>query len=272
MGKPILLNTGSIDYPYQWDANIVPIGLYQIGQLVIASVPGEFTTMSGRRLKRTVKSILGDDKTVVIAGLANCYSSYIATFEEYQGQRYEAASTIYGPHTLTAYLQEFTKLAEAIRDDKPVPPGPTPPNLESKQLSFLPPVIADFVPFGKHYGDVVHDVNSSYTTGDTVEVVFYSACPRNNVRTEDTFLTVEKLNQATNNWDIILNDGDWDTIFDWNRPNLIDPESFATIFWRVGWTYPATPGTYRIRHFGTHRNILGHLKSFSGTSSSFKVY
>ena len=42
---------------------------------------------------------------VVIAGLANTYSSYITTFEEYAVQRYEGASTIFGPHTLDAYIQ-----------------------------------------------------------------------------------------------------------------------------------------------------------------------
>ena len=42
---------------------------------------------------------------VVIAGLTNTYSSYVTTWEEYQVQRYEGASTIYGPHTLDAYIQ-----------------------------------------------------------------------------------------------------------------------------------------------------------------------
>lgn len=47
----------------------------------------------------------GPDVRVVIAGLANTYSSYVATFEEYGVQRYEGASTIFGPHTLDAYIQ-----------------------------------------------------------------------------------------------------------------------------------------------------------------------
>jgi Neutral/alkaline non-lysosomal ceramidase, N-terminal len=42
---------------------------------------------------------------LVIAGLTNTYSSYITTFEEYGVQRYEGASTLYGPHTLDAYIQ-----------------------------------------------------------------------------------------------------------------------------------------------------------------------
>ena len=52
-----------------------------------------------------VRGAWGDDVRVVIAGLANTYSSYVTTFEEYGAQRYEGASTIFGPHTLDAYIQ-----------------------------------------------------------------------------------------------------------------------------------------------------------------------
>jgi hypothetical protein len=57
------------------------------------------------------------------AGLANTYASYVATYEEYQGQRYEAASTIYGPHTLSAYLMLFENLGNALVNQNPVPTG-----------------------------------------------------------------------------------------------------------------------------------------------------
>jgi hypothetical protein len=52
-----------------------------------------------------VRGAWGADVRVVIAGLANTYSSYVTTFEEYGAQRYEGASTIFGPHTLDAYIQ-----------------------------------------------------------------------------------------------------------------------------------------------------------------------
>lgn len=54
------------------------------------------------------------DINVVITGLANTYTSYVTTPEEYSVQRYEGASTPYGPYTLLAYIQEFNKLAVAI--------------------------------------------------------------------------------------------------------------------------------------------------------------
>jgi len=41
-------------------------------------------------------------------------TNYIATPEEYSIQRYEGVSTIYGPYTLPAYIQEYNKLAVAL--------------------------------------------------------------------------------------------------------------------------------------------------------------
>lgn len=53
--------------------------------------------MAGRRLREAVKETLvsngngafDDETDIVIAGLTNTYSQYIATFEEYKQQRYE---------------------------------------------------------------------------------------------------------------------------------------------------------------------------------------
>lgn len=54
---------------------------------------------------------------------------------------------------------------------------------------------------GSHFGSVVSDVLSTpYKIGDTVTVTFQSACPRNNVRTGDTFLAVQKLDEDTGDW------------------------------------------------------------------------
>ena len=63
---------------------------------------------------------MSGDIDVVIAGLSNTYADYIATPEEYSVQRYEGASTIYGPYTLPAYIQEFNKLAVAMAKVKSI--------------------------------------------------------------------------------------------------------------------------------------------------------
>lgn len=75
--------------------------------------------MSGRRLKNMLKNAIlknggEEDSKVILAGLSNVYTNYIATPEEYTLQRYEGASTIFGPNTLRIYLKLYENLANAL--------------------------------------------------------------------------------------------------------------------------------------------------------------
>ncbi|VFR00393.1 unnamed protein product [Cuscuta campestris] len=276
--KPILLDTGEMKIPYDWAPAILPIQILRVGQLVILSVPGEFTTMAGRRLRDAVKAVFTDAASefsnnnvhVVIAGLTNTYSQYVTTHEEYQIQRYEGASTLYGPHTLSAYIQEFKKLAKALIAGQPVEAGPQPPDFLDKQLSFLTPVVVDSTPLGTNFGDVLTDVPKNSTTkrGDLVSVSFRSACPRNDLMTEGTFALVEIL-QGKDSWVPAYDDDDFCLRFKWSRPYKLSARSEATIEWRIPST--AVPGVYRIRHFGAAKSLLGSIKHFTGTSSAFVV-
>lgn len=275
--KPILLDTGYITFPYPWQPAIVPIQILRIGQLVILGVPAEFTTMSGRRLREDVLRILieqgkdrgfDNDTEVVIAGLSNTYADYVATYEEYQEQRYEAASTIYGPNTLAAYLQEFKKLAAALATGKTVDPGPSPPDYLSEQLSFHFPVIFDAAPSGDTFGSVHVAPKASYTVNSTVEAQFWAGNPRNNLMTNKTFLTVER-KQADGSWLVTQTDASWDTRFHWKHTSELKGESLATVTWDIA---PDTPdGTYIIRHFGYHKPFLRDPVPYSGSTNEFHV-
>ncbi|XP_047954799.1 neutral ceramidase 2-like [Salvia hispanica] len=276
--KPILLDTGEMKQPYDWAPSILPVQILRIGQMVILSVPGEFTTMAGRRLRDAVKKALtsgsskefGNNTHVVIAGLTNTYSQYVTTYEEYQMQRYEGASTLYGPHTLSAYIQVFQKLATALITGKPVEPGPQPPDLLDKQISLLTPVVMDATPFGTQFGDMKVDVpkNTTFRRGDNVTVTFWSACPRNDLMTEGTFALVEIL-RGKGTWEPAYDDDDFCLRFIWSRPSKLSTRSYATIQWIVPQT--AAAGVYRIRHFGASKSLLGTIKHFKGTSSAFVV-
>jgi len=276
--KPILLDIGEIKEPYDWAPSILPIQILRIGQLVILSVPGEFTTMAGRRLRDAVEMVLtsgsngGFDKNVhiVIAGLTNTYSQYVTTFEEYQVQRYEGASTLYGPHTLDAYIQEFKKLATALISGKAVEPGPQPPDLLEKQISLLPPVVVDATPPGVNFGDVKTDVppNSTFKRREMVTVTFWSACPRNDLLTEATFAVVEIL-QDQKTWAPAYDDDDFCLRFKWSRPEMLSPYSYATMEWRI--PESAASGVYRISHFGASKSLFGSISHFTGSSSAFVV-
>ena len=89
--RPVLLPTGWADIPYPWHPSVVDIGIYQIGNFYILSVPGEFTTMAGRILRDHLREIIrlyepDNEPIVTIAGLSNLYTHYITTPEEYDAQ------------------------------------------------------------------------------------------------------------------------------------------------------------------------------------------
>lgn len=78
-----------MDFPFEWQPRIVSTQLALIGPVAIACVPGEFTTMSGRRLRDAVSEGVAEGggqrpSYVIVAGLCNTYSDYITTPEEYE--------------------------------------------------------------------------------------------------------------------------------------------------------------------------------------------
>ena len=90
--------------------------MLQVGNIIIAAVPGEFTTMAGRRLKRVLENTIFNvtqgtqNLKVVVAGLSNAYTHYINTQEEYQKQRYKAASTMFGPNITPPLWRDLVKI------------------------------------------------------------------------------------------------------------------------------------------------------------------
>jgi len=273
--KPILLDVGETGLIERipWAPWILPIQIARIGQLYIVAVPGEFTTMSGRRLRDTIYQALrnagaGSDIVVIIAGLSNSYSHYIATYEEYQQQRYEGASTLYGPNTLAAYQEQYSKLAVAMTLGKPVPHGPNPPDLSNNtitKVTFVPPIPTDTTPLFKHFGEVEQDVAKTYSRNQTVEVVFWGANPRNNFMTNNTFTSVELNSNSV--WTRVADDSFWETKLFWKSRELT--QSLVTITWDI--PSDAALGTYRIVHFGYRKTLEGKIVPYSGTSSAFVV-
>jgi len=271
--KPILLNTGIMHFPAPWTASVVPIQIFKIGQLFLLGVPGEFTTMAGRRLRASVmtslqKHGLADENSyIIISGLSNEYTHYITTYEEYQIQRYEAASTLYGPHTLAAYQQEFDNLVTGMALNETSLPGPTPPNLNYVHWCLLECDRGpDGHPVGSGYGSIETDVNSQYSIGDVASVTFWGGNPDNNYMTQSSYLTVDM--NVNGSWNTILYDGDWETKMLWKRHGV--DNNLITIEWSI--IDGTQPGQYRITHSGYSKEaITGKLHSYTGTSSTFTV-
>lgn len=342
--KPILLSTGEMDFPYMWHPKVVPTQIIMIGQVAIVGLPGEFTTMAGRRVRNAVQNILYEGATrgtsttgrppssadeleedqdderpgigkfddddlliaptnerpstsksrpsnqtvalkrpkrayslaneikVVLSGLTNIYTSYITTLEEYEVQRYEGASTLYGPHSLQAYVNQFSRLANELVGDTPLEPNQLePPDLSKNLFTMKMGVLFDGAQRGLPFGGVISDVNSTkiYKCQETVTVVFVAGNPRNDLRQEDSFLYVDRY-AGNGTWLPVATDASWETKFIWERTNTIRGESRATISWDI--PHNCLSGVYKIRHYGAHKSLLQQTVSpYWGQSAPFKV-
>ncbi|HUO69788.1 MAG TPA: neutral/alkaline non-lysosomal ceramidase N-terminal domain-containing protein [Solirubrobacteraceae bacterium] len=124
--KPVVLMPG-LDSPPAVP-HVVPVQLLRLGSVAVIGIPGELTTMAGRRLRTTVLNELSATGVahVALGTYANEYAQYITTLEEYSSQQYEGASTLFGPHTLEAYQQVAAALASAMAHGTPTAPGPAP--------------------------------------------------------------------------------------------------------------------------------------------------
>jgi len=276
--KGILLPTGSVKEPWPWAPHDLPMQMLRFGQLVILVVPTEMTTMAGRRLRAHMKNkmmqlgLIGEDGVIVIAGLANGYADYTTTYEEYQAQRYEAASTIYGPHQLNAYIQEFSRLADGMATGH-TDPGVLPEDFSEHLDNTGPRIKTDHLPNGaSHFGQVLVDVRKNYFPGDVVIVTFAGANPLNNLRTQGTFVLVQRcLNYSCSNSQTVAEDGDWET-----RISITKSTKKARS-WNISWYIPkdVVKGTYRIVHHGTYcvDPLIGKPKftEYIGISSLFTV-
>ncbi len=97
--------------PANPDLAQLPLGVYWIGNLVIATLPGEFTTMMGQRIRNALETnVLVPDppnKHVLLIGLGNSRVSYVTTPEEFDAQHYEGGQNLFGAATGSLIQQEI---------------------------------------------------------------------------------------------------------------------------------------------------------------------
>ena len=265
--------------------------------------------MAGRRWRESVHreamSTLGNEldehtkqPTVVLGGPANTYAHYIATREEYGIQRYEGASTLYGPYTLEAYINISLAALPYLSSTADKLPhfetGPKPPVLVNDSLSFITPVVVDRHPLFKSFGQVKHDVHPRYRPGDTISATFVGANPRNNLRLGGTFAAVDRFSFEDKVWRQVRDDSDWSLVYEWERTSSITGTSEVTISWETKWETgdwrgersdddedrhgdlmirddEELKGLYRLRYYGNAKALGGSISPFEGTSSEFKI-
>ena len=268
--KPVAIPSGGTALPFQ---------LIRLGNLAVLGLPWEVTTMSARRIRKNLLDVLapvGID-TVVVASHVNDYVNYLTTREEYSSQQYEGASTLYGPWTLAAVQQESRKLAIALRDGAPSPTGAAAPGAVTPTLirpAYLP---SDTPGAGSAFGAVVTDVPATAKPGDTVRAEFQAGHPRNDLRTQASYVYAER-RTASGAWTVVAEDRDPELVHVWKplqrQANPVDPAVVGPSTAEAVWTIPRNtpPGTYRLRHVGASRaSQAAAVVPYEGISSPFTI-
>uniref|UniRef100_A0A1B6I745 Neutral ceramidase n=2 Tax=Homalodisca liturata TaxID=320908 RepID=A0A1B6I745_9HEMI len=257
-------------FPFEWQPSVVSTQLALVGDVALVCVPGEFTTMAGRRLRDALRQTLhfASNKNVLIVGLCNTYADYITTPEEYKVQRYEGASTIFGPYTLPLYLDIYRKLAQAtLSPESRLARNEPPLDFFNDLLSLTTPVVFDFAGWSAHFGQVLLEPPETVVSGDTVLARFVGANPRNYLQHEGSYLTVERLQGES--WRVVATDASWETQFHWTRISGILGTSEVEVRWSVPRQF--LPGTYRINYLGHFKYMHGQVEPFVGTTRNFQV-
>ncbi|MCU1594005.1 MAG: hypothetical protein JWO12_1397, partial [Frankiales bacterium] len=97
----------------------VPLTVAQVGERLVATIPGEMTVDMGRRVRGAVDLMAAGHgiKAVQLSGLANEYLSYFTSPQEYDAQHYEGGSTMYGRTSSVLLMQQLQLLTQALVND-----------------------------------------------------------------------------------------------------------------------------------------------------------
>lgn len=264
----------------------LPIGVAKLGQLALVFIPSEATTMSGRRMRDTIRGVFGDEvKYVVIAGYSNDYAGYITTPEEYAAQQYEGGHTLFGPWTLPAFQQELDRLAQSMADESAIPAGPDQGDRRGTVDSS--PLGNDFdePPETASFGDVATPSGASYAPGATMALSFWTGHPDNALRPGAPYVEIQRL--VDSSWSTVVTEADWSTQVQWTQQGRVIPpydpldpfagppppinEAFtASIRWQI--PSDAESGTYRVLFHGSElRETDLEPRTFTEESPEFTI-
>ncbi len=263
----------------------LPVGVARLGQLALVFVPNEVTTMSGRRMRDTIREQLGDEvKHVVIAGYANDYAGYITTPEEYTVQHYEGGHTLFGQWTLPAYQQVLAQLAQALAEGSPAPESEPQSDLRGEVESQGVGNAHDEPPESGAFGDVTTQPEASYTAGDTVSASFWTGHPDNAPLRGAPYFEIQR--EVGAEWATAVTEADWSTQARWTQASRVIPpydpldpfavppppinEAFTV---SIDWDTPdeLQAGNYRVVLYGHHKPDGEDLSAFTAATNAFEI-
>lgn len=250
---------------------ILPYGLVLLGDLSILVLPHEVTTMSSRRLKKEVNSVLqGRVSEIVLSGLTNDFSGYITTPEEYNTQNYEGGHTLHGRQSLNALRQEFAFMSKELLKGNEVS--------ESSNWDLKPQDLSDRVhplklPNSEQKSDepkqVLKENAKVYQNGETALCQVNAANPNIGYPNVKSYLLVET--KQGNVWKQIRSDANYDTKFEYEEPGLFfGGLGKMNLIWETNESLPK--GEYRLVHEAMYLDSQGKKNPYRIECPSFTLF
>jgi neutral ceramidase len=129
---------------------VIPFHVLRIDDTALVGLPFELTVETGRRIRAAAEAALGGAgssegsgdrsgvRRVVVSSVANEYSGYVATAEEYELQHYEGGHTLYGPSTERFVSAHAGELVGEVADGRAVDDGPSVRRWDLRVRRYLP--------------------------------------------------------------------------------------------------------------------------------------
>ena len=180
----------------------IPFQVIKIGGLTLLGMPGEFSTMSGHRIREAFPNS-------IIVGLANGYLGYVTTAEEYSLQDYEGASTSFGPHSLEAIRSIFHGLSHGeITSSAPL----TVPNF----LSRIAVGFTKRIALPKDPKEDLHRLKREYNLGETLQISFETQYKKGDLTPIEPYFVLERFKGTPE--DQVSDDVNWEKVADDSHP------------------------------------------------------
>ncbi len=220
----------------------VPVGVYRVGDGVIATIPGEPTKQIGVHVRKAVLDAMPRSGVThaLIGGLAFDFIQYVTTPAEYGAQSYEGGSTLYGKHEGTFLQERLAELGKALAEGKPAPaPHPYDPSYGVKPDG--PPY-----PAGADKGTLTAQPAKQAARGDVIKLAWTGGANGSDRPVDKAFITAER--SVGKRWRAVDSDLALDMI--WRDGGA----GRYTLEWRPARTVPA--GAYRLRVTATRYELI----------------
>ncbi len=241
-----------------------PLQMLRVGDLAVASYPGEMTVQMGRRIRKRILDSPANDGQVtraIVVGLANDYMGYTTTPEEYEEQRYEGTFTLWGPEQGNLLRNRYGDLADRLFAGRPNPDSLEPPDtsgLQADNVTASQP--ASLVPVEPR--DLVHPP-LSVERGSVTSFSWVGGSPSVELEPDEVFIELQRI--GPDGWTTVATDAGIETLLDHWKQDREDQ-------WAIQWDIPldAPGGFHRFAVRGRWWNAAA-VDDYELTSAIFAV-